>query len=39
MIEGLNEIIEDFERTEDVKEIIILGENGGCRRIAFEDDE
>jgi len=36
---GLKEIIENFERVEEVSEIIILGEEGGIRRISFTLEE
>jgi len=37
MIKG--DAIESFERVEKIKEIIILGINGGIRRIIIKDEQ
>jgi hypothetical protein len=37
--EGLKEAIEGFERVEQIKDIIIVGEDEGIRRIKFEEVE
>lgn len=36
---GLKETIESFERVEEINDIIILGAEGGVRRITFEEVE
>jgi hypothetical protein len=36
---GLKECIESFERVEQIESIIIVGVDGGIRRITFEEDE
>lgn len=38
-MESLQELIDGFARAEDIKEIIILGVNGGVRRIIMEEKE
>ena len=32
------DVIESFERVEEIEEIILLGKNGGIRRIILEDE-
>ena len=36
-IDGLEKAFDSFERVEKVTEIILLGKNGGIRRILIED--
>jgi hypothetical protein len=36
--EDIEKLIESFERVERITDIILLGENGGIRRIELEDD-
>ena len=38
-IELRGDVIESFERVEEIKEIIILGKGGGVRRIILEEKE
>ena len=35
--ENLKKCIEGFERVENISDIIILGDNGGIRRIIFQE--
>jgi len=37
-IELKGEAIESFERVEEIKEIILLGDKGGIRRIILENE-
>ena len=37
--EGLKQKIDSFERVEEITDIIILGEEGGVRRITFYEEE
>ena len=36
-IETLEEVMKGFERVEDIQEVILLGVNGGIRRIILEE--
>jgi len=36
--ETLDEVMEEFERVENIAEVILLGEDGGIRRIILEDE-
>lgn len=36
---GLKQAIESFERVEQIQDIIVIGVDGGVRRIMFEKDK
>lgn len=36
-IETLDEVMKGFERVEEISEVILLGENGGIRRIILKE--
>ena len=39
MIEGIEQILDEFDEEEQISEIIILGIKGGVARIPIEDGE
>jgi len=36
-IKGINKLIESFERVEEISDIILIGKDGGVRRIEIND--